>query len=96
MSAYERGRRLLQEGELADAIWAFKDALEEDPEEPAGYFALMEAYELAYSVFPDPQLLEQVKNVLLGVRDQDLSEKQSRQADLIERRIQAQLADLGG
>jgi predicted Zn-dependent protease len=92
--AYERGRKLLEEGELAEAIWALLEALQEDPEELDGYFALMEAYELAYEVFPDPQLLQQVKNVLAGARDQALDEARSRQADQIERRIEARLAAL--
>ena len=90
-SAYQRGRQLLQEGELADAIWAFMDELQENPEEPAGYFALMEAYQLSYTVFPDPQLLQQVKNVLVGARDQDLDEEHEQLANAIERGIDAEI-----
>ncbi len=90
-AAYQRGRQLLQEGELADAIWAFLDELQENPEEPAGYFALMEAYQLSYTVFPDPQLLQQVKNVLVGARDQDLDEEQEKLANAIERGIDAEI-----
>ncbi len=90
-SAYQRGQQLLQEGELADAIWAFMEELEENPDEPAGYFALMEAYQLSYTVFPDPQLLQQVKNVLVGARDQDLDEEQQQLADSIERVIDAEI-----
>ena len=91
-AAYQRGRRLLEQGELADAIWAFMDELQENPGEPAGYFALMEAYQLAYTVFPDPQLLQQVKNVLVGARDQELEPQQEELADAIERRVDAELA----
>ncbi len=90
-SAYQRGQQLLQEGELADAIWAFMDELQENPDEPAGYFALMEVYQLSYTVFPDLQLLQQVKNVLVGARDQDLDEEQERLADAIERGIDAEI-----
>jgi hypothetical protein len=93
-SAYQRGQQLLHEGELADAIWAFMDELQENPEEPAGYFALMEAYQLAYTVFPDPQLLQQVKNVLVGARHQDLDQEQERLADEIERAIDAEIQAL--
>jgi len=90
-SAYRRGQQLLQEGELADAIWALMDELQENPEDPAGYFALMQAYQLSYTVFPDPQLLQQVKNVLVGVRDQELDEAQVQRADEIERGVDAEL-----
>ncbi len=90
-SAYRRGQQLLEEGELADAIWAFMDELQENPEDPAGYFALMQAYQLSYTVFPDPQLLQQVKNVLVGVRDQELDEAQVQRADEIERGVDAEL-----
>ena len=90
-----RARILLREGELADAIGAFLGALERDPEHIESYFGLMKAYETAHEVFPDPELLHQVKNVLRGARDRDLSADQSRQADEIEDRIDAKLAEAG-
>ena len=93
--SHERGRGLLEEGELADAIRAFLDALDADPAFQPAYFSLMEAYELAYEVLPDPELLHQVKNVLLGVRDQELDAEAARRAAEIEKRVDAKLESTG-
>jgi hypothetical protein len=92
---YERARRLLGEGELADAIGAFLRAVEEQPEHAESYFGLMRAYELAYEVFPDPELLHQVQNVLRGLRDLDLDPAQQSRAAEVERRVEARLAAAG-
>ncbi|MGD8375599.1 MAG: hypothetical protein PVF68_05610 [Acidobacteriota bacterium] len=94
-STSERAFDLLQRGELAEAIAAFLGALEEDPERVESYFGLMRAYELAYEVFPDPELLHQVENVLRGLRDLDLGPEEHRRADGIASRIAAKLADAG-
>jgi hypothetical protein len=95
MADHRRARALLEEGEMADAIRAFLDVLEEDPEDIDAYFGLMEAYEFTYEVLPDPELLHQVGNVLLGARDRELTDEQSRRADEIELRIAAKLEAAG-
>jgi hypothetical protein len=66
-----RARALLRDGELALAIEAFLDALEQHPEHLESYFGLAEAYETTYEVLPDPELLHQVRNVLAALSDQD-------------------------
>ena len=91
----ERAQALLDQGELADAIGAFLGALERDAEHIESYFGLMRAYETAYDVLPDPELLHQVVEVLRGARDRELSEEQARQADAIEQRIDAKLEAAG-
>jgi hypothetical protein len=95
MREYRRARDLLEGGELADAIRGFLNALDDDPRHIDAYFGLMEAYELTYEVYPDPELLHQVGNVLLGVRDQDLTDEQHRRADEIELRIGTKLEAAG-
>lgn len=94
-STSERAFGLLSRGELAEAIGTFLGALEEDPDGVDAYFGLMRAYELAYEVFPDPELLHQVENVLRGVRDLELDPEEHRRADGIASRIAAKLADAG-
>ena len=86
---------LLREGELADAIGAFLGALESDPEHIPSYFGLMRAYELTYEVLPDSELLHQVKNVLRGLRDHDLTAVEAREADVIEREVDRKLGLAG-
>jgi hypothetical protein len=92
---HERAMALLRQGELADAIGAFLRTLEAHPEYIPAYFGLMRAYELTFEVLPDPELLHQVKNVLRGLRDQDLGEAETREADVIERAVDAKLARAG-
>ena len=92
---HRRGLRLLGEGELSEAIRALLNALDEDPELVEAYFDLMKAYETAYEVLPDPELLHQVKNVLQGVRDGDLTEDQIRRADEVGRRIDEKMEAAG-
>jgi len=91
----EHALDLLRRGELAEAIAAFLGALEEEPEDVASYFGLMRAYELAYEVFPDPELLHQVENVLRGLRDRDLDPADIARADAIEARVAGKLAAAG-
>ena len=86
---------LLREGELADAIGAFLGALESERAHIPSYFGLMRAYELTYEVLPDAELLHQVKNVLRGLRDLDLSSEESEEADAIERQIARKLEEAG-
>lgn len=92
---HDRAMGLLRRGELADAIGGFLLALDADPDHVPSYFGLIQAYELAYEVLPDPELLHQVKNVLRGARDRDLGEEELRQAGEIERRVDAKLVEAG-
>jgi len=93
--AYRRAENLLRDGELADAIGAYLDALNQDPEHLDSYFGLMRAYETTYEVLPDPELLHQVTNVLRGLRDRELTAEQAARADEAERRVAARLEEAG-
>ncbi len=92
---YQRATELLAQGELADAIGAFLGALEEEPEHLDSYFGLMKTYELSFEVLPDPELLHQVGNVLMGLRDRELDEATIRRANEVEARVLARLEEIG-
>jgi len=93
--AFRMSESLLRDGELADAIGAYLDALNQDPEHLDSYFGLMRAYETTYEVLPDPELLHQVTNVLRGLRDRELTAEQAARADEAERRVAARLEEAG-
>jgi cytochrome c-type biogenesis protein CcmH/NrfG len=90
-----RARALLRDGELALAIAAFLDALEQHPDHLESYFGLAEAYETTYEVLPDPELLHQVRNVLAALADQDPGPDLEARAGVIATRIAEKLAAAG-
>jgi cytochrome c-type biogenesis protein CcmH/NrfG len=90
-----RARALLRDGELALAIEAFLDALDQHPEHLESYLGLAEAYETTYEVLPDPELLHQVRNVLAALSDQDPGPEIQVRAQAIAARISEKLAAAG-
>jgi len=90
-----RARALLRDGELALAIAAFLEALEQHPDHLESYFGLAEAYETTYEVLPDPELLHQVRNVLAALTDQDPGPELEARAGTIAKRIAGKLAAAG-
>lgn len=69
---FEEGRRLLRENDWVEAIRALGWAKDVEPDRPAVYLALIEAYEVAAREEKEPDLLQQAFNACRDLRDRRL------------------------
>jgi hypothetical protein len=62
----ESGKRLMDEGDLVDAIRCFLSSVDQDPTDPEAYVELFKAYALAWHESGDPLVLDQMRKVAIA------------------------------
>lgn len=63
---FESGRRLLEEGDLAEGIRCLLASLDLDPANIDAYIELFGAYQAAWQVSGDPLVLDQMRKVAIA------------------------------
>ncbi len=74
------GQKRLSEGDWVEAIRTLAWAKDVEPDSPAVYLALIEAYEKAAQAEREPDLLQQAFNVCRDLRDRRLAMAPDQQA----------------
>ncbi|HZM71604.1 MAG TPA: hypothetical protein VFB95_14685 [Candidatus Cryosericum sp.] len=78
---FEEGLRLLRSGDWVESIRTLGWAKDAEPDNPAIFLALIEAYETAADSEQEPDLLQQAFNVCRDLRDRRLPSSDRQQAD---------------
>jgi hypothetical protein len=78
---YDEGLRLLRSGDWVGSIRTLAWAKDADPDNPAVFLALIEAYEQAADSEQEPDLLQQAFNVCRDLRDRRLAASAGQQAE---------------
>jgi hypothetical protein len=63
---FESGKRLIEEGDLAEGIRCFLASLDQDSSNLETYVELFKAYELAWHESGDPMVLDQMRKVAVA------------------------------